>query len=515
VHASRESRVLTRAMFRHEEHSAPTLHAFSHGLSTILTFVRRLISRIAVPAFDGTQPLLGYWSDFSLPYEIAMAVSTLKDCVSQVVPRKLRSYNISLQSGGPSSTSASAPSNTSNLLSEIWQQLCTLRDRDAHPSVVGCLAYLLTVASRPYINGLCESLGFTSHSSSSVTHTGAPIAFQGDHGLNDEESFTEGPSFSSQQFPDFIPPRLVDQLPRAQRSLRLLRAADPNHHLLHSPVQRPDVAWLWTPEDIHSAWNLSRYASMQPDPTPVASARLEQSASRAYRPELSEFQRFDLAPDAPQPPGSSNLPAEDVDTLESLVARFPAQLPLLTPTLPALAELVFDPIAQQTALLADSLLRVFLAADSPLYLPAHLALLRSYMLITSPAFKDRLELALFSHAGEPQGTLSGTLRHAGRARAANGVPTAHTWAVGLAHDLADDQAWPPSGSDFSYHLRTVVNDSLPITFAEVGEKDTRKIWQEAETRLGFALRELPVKTGREGWLNPLCECVHPVVMVIL
>ena len=44
-----------------------------------------------------------------------------------------------------------------------------------------------------------------------------------------------------------------------------------------------------------------------------------------------------------------------------------------------------------------------------------------------------------------------------------------------------------------------------------GEK-TSRVLQEAEYRLGFAIRDLPVGTGKEKWLDPLCALVFVLVI---
>jgi hypothetical protein len=411
--------------------------------------------------------------------------------------------------GVTESSTISAMANPTQLLSTIWQHLSSHVDKGASTAVIACLAHVLNVASRPYIDGLCETLGFLSQTSAPTSRMSLSTTLGDMQEMEGEEEYLfDGSPFSAQAFPDFVPSRLTEKLPRAQRSLRLLQAADPNHFLLRHPTQRPDVAWLWIPHEIEAAWNRTARPRDQVDwKLPAAPSPIESSITTAYKAELLDFQRFDLAPGNPN--GMRGvLHMEDIDVLESLVSKFPVRLPMITPTLPSLAELVFDPITQQTDLLADSLLRIFLMETSTLYFPAHLALLRSFMLLTSPAFKDRVETALFSSEEEPHASLSGTLRRPGSrvSSAEGGTSTNVTWAVGLSRDLEESEAWPPSGSDFAYHLRTVINDSLPLTLAEVGDHRNRKIWHEAETKLGFALRELPTKTGKEGWLNPLCEC---------
>lgn len=94
------------------------------------------------------------------------------------------------------------------------------------------------------------------------------------------------------------------------------------------------------------------------------------------------------------------------------------------------------------------------------------------------------------------------------------------WAVGLAPALLERETWPPVGADLSFFLRTVIVDSFEgenrADLAAEGEEDQdspviggpgkgrRKVIEEAEYRLGFAIRDLPAGTGKEKWLNPLC-----------
>lgn len=82
----------------------------------------------------------------------------------------------------------------------------------------------------------------------------------------------------------------------------------------------------------------------------------------------------------------------------------------------------------------------------------------------------------------------------------------------MSPSLTVGDRWPPGGTDLNFHLRTVIVDSLEDgrTYDlqhddEEEARAQRKIVEEAEWRLGFAIRDLPVGTGKEKWLNPLCE----------
>jgi hypothetical protein len=88
------------------------------------------------------------------------------------------------------------------------------------------------------------------------------------------------------------------------------------------------------------------------------------------------------------------------------------------------------------------------------------------------------------------------------------------WAIGLASSLTARETWPPGGADLSFHLRTVIVDSLELGYkdAEAEEKTLgrKRVLEKAEVRLGFAIRDLPVGAGRDRWLNPLCMCISIV-----
>jgi hypothetical protein len=90
------------------------------------------------------------------------------------------------------------------------------------------------------------------------------------------------------------------------------------------------------------------------------------------------------------------------------------------------------------------------------------------------------------------------------------------WAVGLAPHLLERQTWPPVGADLAFYLRTVIVDSLDWTERETtkngvegveggGSMADAMVLEEAEWRLGFAIKDLPVGTGKEKWMDPLCK----------
>jgi hypothetical protein len=383
------------------------------------------------------------------------------------------------------------------LLSAIWEHVRILFNQSAPRTVVATMAYILTVTSRPYITTLCSSVGFDQGSARHRTkQTASTVLATADGAEDDEAAFDQLVPIQDLHAPDFLPAALVHAVPRAQQSLHLLFTANPEHPLLQRQAQELQVAWFWTPEEIDASWSGISL------PVAVLSAihkghEVDTSKTK-YRKELAEFSRFDL------PPEGDHTNGEQVKygtrMLEDFIRTFPERLPLLTPTPESLAELVFRPLSTQAALLSDTLVSVFLDSSTDHYIVSHLVILRSYLLITAPAFKDRLSAALFSSAAEPATALSRTMRDIRRGR----TSAEGQWSIGLASGLTTHDDWPPRDSDLGYHLRTVIVDSLASAAAEVGEVFSGS-WRQAETRLGFAIRDLPAHTGQEGWLSPHCK----------
>jgi hypothetical protein len=313
----------------------------------------------------------------------------------------------------------------------------------------------------------------------------------------------------STEYPSFFPPELVQVLPAAQKSLLLLQEAQPEHPLLVAPQGQEPINWFWTECEIEAAWNRALNEQKKPQ-SPLSSSSTDQPSSTSYKPELLEFQMFDQAPGSFV--GSSALTSENnaVVAFRAFIDNFPERLPSITPTLPRLASLAFSKLVDHALKLSDALLMVFLAADGNLNLRAHLELLRSFLLVTLPAFESRLSLALFSDAEEYEldskrnGMPLYSLR---RRRNKKYVPGTQPWAVGLATDLIDGDKWPPVGTDLGYLLRTVIVDSIGVG---ENEDDRDKVREEAEYRLGFAIRDLPA--GSVKWMDPLCRCLVSLLL---
>ena len=331
---------------------------------------------------------------------------------------------------------------------------------------------------------------------------------------NDASLSSMGDDSELHDMPSFIPTELAEALPAARKSLRMLQAADPDHHLCSGSVVET-CRWVWTSEEVEKLWGCREQQShlggvVDNAPDTDTLDNMSSGPSRSYQPELAQFQLFDLEPGAhmekaPTPSHNSSSAL----SLSPFLASFPDCLPTLTPKLQHLATVVLQPFFTRTAVLSSALLKLYLTS---LQLETHLVLLRSYMLFTLPSFRMRLVDALFSDTDEfrPMG-------HGTRAqiRARLGVQDPHDMTdeaadtgmghgIGLGRGLAERDTWPPGGADLSFFLRTVIVDSLEEKKDAYGDENIKSVWREGEFRLGFALRDLPVGDGLEQWLNPMC-----------
>jgi hypothetical protein len=359
-----------------------------------------------------------------------------------------------------------------------------------------------------------------------------------EEGRDEEEGLFESMNgHDEEEFPTFFGCQLAGVLGMARKSLVLLRAAKPDHPLLSGSAQPQGVRWLWSEGDVESAWARRPSARQEENNAQVHDwEALDVTRPTAYKSELAaQFGLFDLEP------GTMSLALAGRDSkayipistslsgpVQSFVSRFPTSLSTLTPTLTHLNELTFAPLVAHASELSDALLGLFLPKSSSLpqtfnsnlNLTEHLILLRSYILLTSHAFKSRLAAALFSDSGE-YGVQSDEIDIRARARQikSNSSDTDERdkqWAVGLTPALTDRKSWPPGGADLSFLLRTVIVDSLDESRPNgiendkdyskcVGTRSTTTVLEEAEWRIGFAIRDLPAGAGRDRWLNPTCE----------
>jgi hypothetical protein len=365
-------------------------------------------------------------------------------------------------------------------------------------------------------------------------------------GDEDDGLFEDMDGQQEEEFPTFFGPELAGALRTARKSLVLLRAAMPDHPLLSgaAALQR-EVLWLWNEEDIEAAWaGTGRPVTREDEDNTQWNAESPSNfALKTYEPELAaQFGVFDLEPGTSSSIFASvSFPGNNVPMSTSLstpiqlfMSRFlkSSTLPALTPTLAHLKALTFAPLVSHASELSRALLGLFLF-NSPsashqisnlnLNFSEHLVLLRSYLLLTSNTFKSRLAAALFSDSGEYDVQSAEVNIHAParqiKSNNNNTVETDKQWAVGLAPTLTDRESWPPGGADLSFLLRTVIVDSLDegrldgfdVDEGEGGDmrgadaSGRGAVAEEAEWRLGFAIRDLPVGAGRDRWLNPTCK----------
>lgn len=338
----------------------------------------------------------------------------------------------------------------------------------------------------------------------------------GDHEVPEEyNSFTEGLE-DEDAFPCFIESSISESILRARKALKLLRIAQPDHSLLQVILHHFNLKWVWTEDEVKALWNghlVPELAEINGKSDTVVSEE-QHVDSKHYRNELTGFNVFDLTPGShfqqySSVPNMSSTPA--AHRIEAFIQHFPDILPSLTPTLPHVTKLVLSPLVRHVDTLSSALVSVLLSPSTPLYLPAHLTLLRSYLLLASPSFKSRVVGALFSTSDDFSSTPQTIASHRARSRS-RPRRKSKRWAVGLAKSLVDDGSWPPAGADLSFHLRTVIIDSLEDSrVLAVPEHTTEhnahlaseRIIEEAEWRVGFAIRDLAVVTGKEKWLDPL------------
>ena len=406
------------------------------------------------------------------------------------------------------------PMSPVDLLSHVYETFEMHVERHSPRDITAIIAYLLAVSSKPYIQGLCRLLAYgeTRQVYTIITERTQlmDLTFEGDEAESywrDEEGSidAEGP------FPKFIPTNLACILPAAHKSLKLLEAAKPEHPIFSTESPSKEISWIWNEESIRNLWNgvevdgsLVERETNSPR-SPLNESQMDQLPCNH---DLVEgFRVFDLEP------GSFSSSERDSQVvLDELIIGFPNILPNITPSPSLLCEVMFTPLQDHAASLSRALLAVFLDRSSTLCIDAHLELLRSHMLLTSHSFKSRLSVALFSDAEDREShnvQLYNLLRY--KSKGITLPDQSHTgrWPVGLAPLLVTRDSWPPGGSELSFLLRTVIVDSQqsnPQTTESTtsGLDSAHRVMGEAESRLGFAIRELSGR-GHERWLDPLCR----------
>jgi hypothetical protein len=396
--------------------------------------------------------------------------------------------------------------------------------------VTASFAYLLTNASRDYIRHVCHSVGYGSSkrmdlSTSFVNKRQASLGPINEDEDEEADADIFGTSTGPEEtYPTFFPPELANALPTAKKSLALLRAAQPNHLLTNGDGSIADIEWLWTEERTDGARDSAGIRDSLLVPTKnecwTSSSAVTRQISHQYKMDIAVFRIFDLEPGAHLKTRAEEQNSSMTSSLSNFLAAFPEDLPPNAPTLSLLTSEVFSPLVRHAASLSSSLLSLILSSSSHLNLCEHLMLLRSFLLLTSQSFKSRLTSALFSDSEDPDPGRDGMTGVRASIRPSRRQPNAFTssnnqaksWAIGLASSLTARESWPPGGADLSFHLRTVIVDSLELGYRETDDAETQKstvgrirVLEEAEVRLGFAIRDLPVGDGRDRWLNPLCR----------
>ncbi|KAH7922364.1 hypothetical protein BV22DRAFT_1017395 [Leucogyrophana mollusca] len=499
---------------RRHASAGPTVHAFSHALSNTLRHLRDNLTRgspFSGTSFTDNNILAAIWLRYQGFEEVAISLASLCRRDADASP----------------STYTDFPALPVPLLSRIYEHLSYHVEKSSPPTVTAIHAYLLTISSRGYIQDLCQSIAYGGDRSQKIqvplnAHDLEPSTLFDENVNEDEREGLGNIEMEDNDYPTFVPRELADIFPAARKSLNLLLAAKPDHDVLQPPASLRHITWIWTEAEIKAAWDDihdGKAPSDSPsDNSPLHSQKFAQDhPPNIYKPDLADFQIFDMDPGSFSHQTLLGLPAEKyaAGDLNAFITAFPESLPATTPDLSILSSLIFSPLVAHAASLSRALLSLFMDQNSSLCLHAHLVLLRSYLLLTSHSFKSRLSTALFSDSDGREvldhGLKAFTLsRH--KSHSAGAKPSSSgRWAVGLAPFLTDRDTWPPGGADLSFFLRTVIVDSLESSRTLSDDTDQneglRRILTEAEFRLGFAIRDLPTGTGRDRWLNPLCEAL--------
>lgn len=411
----------------------------------------------------------------------------------------------------PSLTSTPEP-----LLSHIYDHLHAHIERQSPRIIAAIFAFILTSASQEYLQQVSRSVGFGGKPTRKSTRVVGERNDQYSTNFLDDEDQNQDDMFdnldSSDTFPTFFPQELVDVLPAAQKSLILLRAAQPDHPLLNAPSSQGAIKWFWTELEIEAAWSDKTpqpHLVGQDAQAPLSALEPPISFSSIDAASFARFRIFDLEPGfhLSESALGNDMKHTSAPSLQTFIDIFPSSLPPITPTLAHLTSLVFARLVRHASTLSGELLALFLSSSGTLNFQAHLVLLRSYLLLTSPPFKSRLAAALFSDSGDCDGDNNkyGMFLHSMRRRPSKRLGEGgQPWAVGLAPALLERETWPPVGADLSFFLRTVIVDSFETGKSTVEGAERQQVLEEAEYRLGFAIRDLPVGPGRDKWLNPLC-----------
>ena len=458
------------------------------------------------------------------------------------------------------------PTDRSTLASLIHARLRNVYSFGSRPTLRKHLAYLLSVVSNEIFSEVGQAIGLIEVLGSGRSNPSWGI-------LSSRSSSSVLTLEGSTRLPEFIPLEDVSHMDRGARSLALLEVAQPNHPLCHPPHDGSwrslCSGWAWTDDEVEKRadlvvrhvvgvdkaiddwkWDLS---SSTRAALPVAGVGLlvdlgarhdpasgtELLGSKPSNPEashnsdLSGLHVFDLEPGL-LPLFQLDRASGDSNSISyhTFLADFPENLPILAPTLETLLDAVaLQPLVAHARILSSSLLDLFL---SDFDFIGHLEILHRFVLFGNPSFAVRVRTALFTDSptlidSENDWKSAHMYRARDRRRASSrpghkrqqstdgGVPNHTPWGVGLNPALSDRGAWPPSGSDLAFALRTVIVDTLDedMTENEEGEKRTGNgkvrdtIWTESEWRLGFIIKPFDDDdergTEEHAWADAFCE----------
>ncbi|KAL5514041.1 hypothetical protein ACEPAG_2802 [Sanghuangporus baumii] len=483
--------------------------AFAHCLSSALAWIRR---EVTYALSNSDNMFCDVWVSFQ---EVQSVLSMLASLCFRDIHLNPHSYQ-------------ALPRTPQQLLSHIYDFLCLQVERQTSRLVRAILSYILTVTSRPYFRMLVSSLGL-GNIDDMLAEARRKAAKSRDDGILVEEeeeeeemdSELESENDLKETFPSFVSEEVKDAIIRARRSVRILSSPE------FEGGQRIDLPkfrileWIWADDEISRRASEEEYGGPELDVTeaqhPVVGQNQVASIHK-YKPELAGLAVCDLEPDSVSYDSDANL--------INFIIAFPTYPPVLTPTLPLLSDCILSPIVAQAESLGRAALQHFLAPGTSLHFRAHLVLLRAYLLLSAPSFKARLSAALFSDSCEDEEEDEGAhenpmtitvrtrarkMRNKRSERTLARNPVDRLWPVGLAFGLTRQAEWPPKSSELSFYLRRVIMDSLEhvresenmfedeLHNDELGDDE---FWDEGESRIGFAIRDLPMGSGSERWLDP-------------
>ncbi|KAI0087944.1 hypothetical protein BDY19DRAFT_951176 [Irpex rosettiformis] len=501
----RRLEILVTGVWQNSSRVEPAVHAFAHAVSSVLDHVKCVVVDITRSALQnsqtkGSHTLTSLWAACADVEEQLESMASLCNCG---MDDPLSNDNFLSQS-------------VTDILSRVFETLDTQFNCSSAREITATTAFILSSVSADYFDAVCHRVGYSRigvHTSVDVLQSGHSAPFED----SDEDEVNELPDSDdegNEDFPCFYQESLARALSNARRSLKLLRIARPDHPLLDSSgSHRIPIRWFWSEANIAKAWLRSEGMYSEPDPCfedlPTKQAVAPTIPDVHYPSDFLEFKRFDLEPGSVIFEAGNDKPPSHIPRFNEFLDSFPNTLPSLTPSLYNLTDLVLAPLADHAEALSTALLDAFLSPSCAyLRFSSHLILLRSFLLLASPFLKSLLEGSLFSNnVGDfdigmvpPRVSLN------------QKTITQSSWIIGLAPGLLAGSGWPPAGADLSFILRTVVFDALDHEYPsrQLGERrpasddhgDESLIYDEAEWRLGFAVRDLPTGSGHAKWLNP-------------